>query len=455
MSVRRRPLVLATASSALAGGHALPATPQGAQARHDESLSQRLAELIADPPSPWLGAAALTLRDGRVHLQAQAGWQRLDAALPEGGIRLHDRTLFRVASVTKLVVTLGVMRLVEQGRVALDEDVSAWLGWTLRHPRHPRRAITLRLLMSHCAGLSDAAGYAFAPDVALRDVLEPGRPHFGQGRAWQRDHGPGDRFEYCNLGWGLIGSVMEAAASERFDRLMHRLVLDPLGMRGGFDPSAWSAADRADVATLYRKRREEAGREIWQPEGPWVVQADDPESLRAPRLGTAVPYAPGRNGALFSPQGGLRVSLAGLGTMLEMLLAGGVHRGERFLGAASVAEIGREQWRAGRTPGDDDGGIAASWGLGAQRFTDVSGPGKGDRLVEGGGLTGWGHLGNAYGLLASCVIDPVRRHGMVTVLLGPTRDPHAARGQWSSLTRAEERLLSTVWQRMNERHRSG
>ena len=455
MSVRRRPLVLATASGALAGGHAAPAQVFPSPARHDKGLSQRLAELIEDPSSPWLGAAALTLRDGRIHLQAQAGWQRLDAALPEGGIRLHERTLYRMASVTKLVVTVGVMRLVEQGLVALDEDVSAWLGWTLRHPRHPRRAITLRLLMSHCAGLSDAAGYAFGPEVALRDLLEPGRPRFGQGRAWRADHGPGSTFEYCNLGWGLIGSVMEAAASERLDRLMHLLVLGPLGMRGGFDPSAWSAADRADVATLYRKRRGEGGREIWQPDGPWVVQADDPDSLRVPRLGAGTPYLPGSNGTLFSPQGGLRTSLADLGVMLEMLLAGGLHRGERFLSAESVAQMGREQWCAGRKPGDDDGGLAASWGLGAQRFTDVSGPGKGDRLVEGGGFTGWGHLGNAYGLLAACAIDPVRRHGVVTVLLGPARDPHARPGRWSSLTRAEERLLSTVWQRMNERDGSG
>lgn len=55
----------------------------------------------------------------------------------------------RVASVSKLVTTIGVMRLVEDGKLDLDADVSTYLGWTLRHPRFPDTPITLRLLLSH------------------------------------------------------------------------------------------------------------------------------------------------------------------------------------------------------------------------------------------------------------------------------------------------------------------
>ncbi|MGG6463729.1 serine hydrolase, partial [Solilutibacter silvestris] len=52
----------------------------------------------------------------------------------------------RIASVSKLVTTLGVMRLVEQGKLNLDEDVSKRLGWTLRNPAFPDTPITLRML---------------------------------------------------------------------------------------------------------------------------------------------------------------------------------------------------------------------------------------------------------------------------------------------------------------------
>ena len=63
----------------------------------------------------------------------------------------------RVASISKLVTAIGVMRLVEAGTLELDADVSPLLGWTLRHPRHPDVPVTLRLLLSHRSSLADAA----------------------------------------------------------------------------------------------------------------------------------------------------------------------------------------------------------------------------------------------------------------------------------------------------------
>ena len=50
----------------------------------------------------------------------------------------------RIASISKLVVAIGVMRLVEAGRLDLDRDVSEWLGWRLRNPAFPDRPISLR-----------------------------------------------------------------------------------------------------------------------------------------------------------------------------------------------------------------------------------------------------------------------------------------------------------------------
>ncbi|WP_163360631.1 serine hydrolase domain-containing protein, partial [Klebsiella aerogenes] len=61
----------------------------------------------------------------------------------------------RIASISKLVVAIGVMRLVEQGRLDLDADVSRWLGWKLRNPAFPDAPISLRLLLSHRSSLTD------------------------------------------------------------------------------------------------------------------------------------------------------------------------------------------------------------------------------------------------------------------------------------------------------------
>ena len=61
----------------------------------------------------------------------------------------------RVASVSKLVVAIGVMKLVEAGKLDLDSDVSRWLGWSLRNPAFPDRPITLRQLLSHTSSVRD------------------------------------------------------------------------------------------------------------------------------------------------------------------------------------------------------------------------------------------------------------------------------------------------------------
>src|SRR6185369_17270004 len=87
--------------------------------------------------------------------------------------RAHRRALtidspVRVASVSKLVVALGVMRLVEAGRLDLDRDVSDYLGWSLRNPAFPDRPISLRLLLSHRSSLRDGVDYAIPLGTTLR-----------------------------------------------------------------------------------------------------------------------------------------------------------------------------------------------------------------------------------------------------------------------------------------------
>ena len=134
----------------------------------------------------------------------------------------------RIASVSKLVVAIAVMRLVEQGRLKLDADVSSTLGYPLRNPHHPTVPITLRLLLSHRSSITDDAGYVIPYDAELRDTLsEPA--------AWDAAHAPGDYFRYANLNLPIVAAVMEQATGERFDRLMRRLVLEPLRLDACFN----------------------------------------------------------------------------------------------------------------------------------------------------------------------------------------------------------------------------
>ncbi len=304
------------------------------------------------------------------------------------------------------------MRLVEAGTLALDRDVSGYLGYRLRNPHFPDDPITLRMLLSHTASLRDDGGYFWGEDVALRDVLLPGGSLHGQGAMWARNAGPGAYFTYANLSWGVVGEVMESATGERFDRLMERLVLAPLGIPGGFNPADFPRAELDNVATLYRKAQSVDGREVWNPDGPWVAQVDDYAGT-APVARASPDYRPGRNGTLFSPQGGLRTSAAGLARIARLFLEDGRVDGKPFLEPASIAAMLALQWRHDPAAGNGDSRTEEghrdffnAWGLGVQHFLDRSGPGRGDRLVAGGGFTGSGHRGDAYGLTATRRVRP-------------------------------------------------
>ena len=95
----------------------------------------------------------------------------------------------RIASISKLVLAIGVMRLVEEGKLDLDTDVSQYLGWELRHPQFADTPITLRLMLSHRSGLTDNAGYWATPlDGNIRDIVN-------DPRAWD-ERAPGTWFRY-------------------------------------------------------------------------------------------------------------------------------------------------------------------------------------------------------------------------------------------------------------------
>ena len=441
--------IVVAACASLASACAL--TPD---APNHDALRAELHAITHDVDHPLASLSTLVIRDGRVVFDEQFGRKFIDFQTPENSVAVNRDTMYRIASISKLITTLGVMRLVEEGKLTLDEDVSIYLGWALRNPHFPDAPITLRQLLTHRASITDEAGYYWEEklNVNLKDVFTPGGAHYGAGAMWSKRAKPGDYFQYGNLNWGVIGAVMEAASGERFDRLMRRVLFDPLSIRGGFNPAEMNATDVANIATLYRKRTEVNNREVWNTSGPWVAQIDDYSSAApVPRAGPN--SVPGSNGTLFGPQGACRLSAADLGKVMLMLMNEGSFEGKRVLSAASVREMLRVQWRAdsaGKNGDVNTGGgkqMMNAWGLGNQHFVDVTGVGRGDRLVQAGGFTGVGHLGDAWGLRSAFVFDPKRKSGMIFLSGGTGFDPATTPGKYSALYRYEERILSALYER--------
>jgi CubicO group peptidase (beta-lactamase class C family) len=412
----------------------------------DAGLDTELAAIAFEPACQLASLSVLAIRHGKLRYERQFGQRRIGSGSGTGAtpsLPANVNTLYRIASISKMMTTLGLMMLVEQGKLALDLDAGAYLGFPLRNPHFPERAITLRTLLTHTSSLRDDAGYSWPCDTALSTILVPGAARYGKGEMWAQNAGPGGYFTYCNLNWGVIGTIMERVTGERFDRLMKRLLLTPMGLHGGYNPAEFSAADLANVATIYRKRTVDT--EVWDATGPWIAQVDD-YSDRAPQPPAGIAaYVVGTNATPFSPTGGLRISAHDMGQVMLMLMNEGVHQGRRLLKPATIARMFTPQWRhdGKGDNGDTYRGLFNCWGLGNQQFPDRAGM----RLVDGGGFAGAGHLGDAYGLRSVFVFDAATRNGMVALVGGTSADPDTRRGAYSALARFEERTLSALYRR--------
>jgi hypothetical protein len=95
--------------------------------------------------------------------------------------------------------------------------------------------------------------------------------------------------------------------------------------------------------------------------------------------------------------------------------------------------------------GDSLDGLFNAWGLGNEQFPDN--PATNTRLVEGGGFAAVGHLGDAYGLMSVFVADLKNKNGMVALVGGTSTDPLAYKGQYSSLARFQEQILTSMYRR--------
>lgn len=375
----------------------------------------------APPPPPEVSYAWATFDAASVLGSGAAG-----LADRRTGRRLTIEDPVRVASVSKLIVALGVMRLVEEGRISLDEDVSRWLGWTLRNPAFPDRPITLRMLLSHRSSLQDAGeAYVIPLGQTVRDAV-------ADAKVFDAEHPPGTYFRYSNLNFPVIASVLEKATGERFDRLMHRLVLAPLGLHACFNWTTCSDAKVARAVTLYR------------PDG--TVALDDLQGKRPAcpvfRRNPACnldSYVLGTNGALFSPQGGLRASVLDLAVIGRLLLNRGRHGGRPFLSETSIDTLLRPVWTFDGANGDTGGQFYCAYGLAAQSLP-VKVEGCRDDLF-GDGRRVVGHAGDAYGVRSGLWVDPRRNIGIAYFAANNPSDPPAGRSAYRAV---EEWLAARI-----------
>ncbi len=302
----------------------------------------------------------------------------------------------RVASISKLVTAIAVMRLVDQGRVDLDRDISEYLGFQIRNPAFPDQNITLRQLITHTSGVRDKIDYLIPLDGRIEAVM-------ANPAAWDSRYRPGSYFSYANLNSPIIAATIEAATGERFDKLVAKNVLAPLKIDACFNWGEGCSPDRrAQAVTLLRTNGDLARDPAIKGQDPCPVLAAADGSCDLRR------YPLGKNGSSFSPQGGLRISADDLAKVGQLLLNGG----RPLLSSKAFAEMSRVQWRFNGINGDDDQGYFKAYGLGVHIHEDSA------------GALWIGHVGEAYALRAGLWVNPATRKGFAQyVTMVPAETP--------------------------------
>jgi CubicO group peptidase (beta-lactamase class C family) len=352
------------------------------------------------------GAVALAVRGDGVLFEAAAGRRDLS-----GPAAMTTDTIFALASMTKAIVSVGAMQLVEQGRLALDAPVADVLP-VLAAPRvlegfdaasvpllRPARTVmTLRHLLTHTAGFGSPD---WNPD--LRRYLEqtglPSAPaNFDQLSRTPLLFDPGARWNY-SISVGIAGLLMEAVSRQSLDRYLREHVLGPLGMEN--TTFLLTPAQQSRRARMHQRTAD----------------------------GTLAPidWPAGLGQAFTAGNGGLCGTAGDYGRFLRMLLNGGELNGTRLLSEETVADMGRNQIGELQVPtmvsvaperSNDVNffpGMAQKWGLG---FLLNGEPGPHGRSAWS---MAWGGLCNSYFWL-----DPARGvAGCMLAQVLPFADPKA------------------------------
>ena len=212
-----------------------------------------------------VGACIQRFEKGMLKECSCAGFARLGSEKQP----VLPHTVFRTASVAKMVTALLVFRLQTLGRLNVQQDVSELLGLPVRNPHVGDAPVTLAMLLSHTSSLVDSPAYfaSFAKRTPLSELLmDP--------QSWLPCV-PGTAFRYSNLAAGMIGCILEKQTGMPLDALAQQELFAPLGVKATFDTAKADPERTADGWRVLPARQMFAAAERIRTAQP--LEAPDPE----------------------------------------------------------------------------------------------------------------------------------------------------------------------------------
>ncbi len=283
----------------------------------------------------------------------------------------NNKSIYRIASISKIIVAIGLLKLYEQGLVDIDCDISKYLGFEVRNPKYPNDIINLRMILTQTSSIIDDGafidgvykGYDGSNEtddyIELKDLLSVNGSRYNNNFS---EYKPGTNFIYSNFGCGILACVCEIVTGKYFTEYIKEVLLLPLYIKSGFRLEDIEDIDSLVTHYKYSNNKFELYRDY-----------DSFKKVQCLR------YPLGAN--FRGVAGGLYISAHDLSKIMQMLMHKGVYNGKRILEEKTVYEMEQVQWE----------GIP----------TDPTYRKKGLQLIIMDQFTLsplYGHFGNAYGL---------------------------------------------------------
>ncbi|MEK6372462.1 MAG: serine hydrolase [Acidobacteriota bacterium] len=185
------------------------------------------ALLAAYNKQRYFNGSALVAENGKVILRKGYGLANMEWQIPNG-----PDTKFRLGSITKQFTSMVIMQLVGEGKINLDEKVTAYLP---DYRKDTGGKVTVRHLLTHTSGIPS---YTSAPGFFQNESRDPYTVADFVKKYTSNDleFEPGSKWLYDNSGYFLLGAIIESVTGKTYEQALKERIFDPLGMKdSGYD----------------------------------------------------------------------------------------------------------------------------------------------------------------------------------------------------------------------------
>lgn len=346
-------------------------------------MKQKFMEICEN--ASLVGTSCLIYNKGKIVNKLNYGFSSLEKKR-----KVNNDTVFRIASISKVIVALCIMRLYEEGKLDFNEDVSTYLGFEVRNPKYKDVPINLKMIMTQTSSITDGfeeginsdynSGYnkinGTNEDCTVQDLLDPNGSKFV--KETYSNYRPGTHFEYSNFGCGILACIIEKITGKYFTEYVKEIIFKPLKLDASFVPSDIKSKDIASTY-LYRDGANKLVR--------------DRERFIA---GVYKKFPIGEN--FRGPAGGLFISTNGLMKIMITLLNGG----SPIIKSDTLDKMMQMAWAGKRQPNES----YVAKGLQLQIVDYFN-----NRRL-------YGHFGDAYGVKSYFLFNKQEQLGMVFITNG-------------------------------------